>query len=687
QLPAGKGLCVLCAVAAERACQRCGDFYCSKDCQLQDWQRHRYICFPLPALVHPKSFSVHLSESTEELSLEGACIMDKPDKVVVENGCPSPMPRIIPDLEGNGAIPKVAGAPVTSASIPHPVNGIVSNNNTFKASNKRVPPPKAIVPRSKSLIIISGFRSPNRCHIRDASEAADKAFAQMREKVNAMGKQMPRVVDVRPHAYCLALYNGTFHRASVMTKTSNNTARILLFDQGIVKIQRLSDMREISEELLSLPSFSVQVQLKDVPNYAFTDDVTKFLSQFEGGKFLVLYTKAPGAINVELLDPETKTSLNTRIREFCMDKKVFESPFTNNKNKVDKEPPKQQNPNAGPALNKPNPIESPVSNNKNNIEAGKGSNTLIQDTKMIDTQEKLNEKKDIAKPQNDDCAKESGESTEAAKPTSKIESLPQEPKTDVTSLDNDKNVRAPFPLSKTKDETVRDFLTRCLVARPTVPGSNSTEEAEAPVKIKEPQEVQIPHSQPKSQENGTAGAVLVPPFKMLRLTVSSGEGIDVYVVDVSKIARGIFGAFDCSFASEFSTLHSRLAEITDTEPYRPASKEFVLARFKGSWYRARVEQVKVTAQQTEYRVMYLDYTNAATLTEYDIRRYPLDFTTPCTTNICMIEGFPHKPSLKQVAYLSETVKVHQLLHVDAVMYIADIAVIKSRSLVEKLMSL
>lgn len=56
---------------------------------------------------------------------------------------------------------------------------------------------------------------------------------------------------------------------------------------------------------------------------------------------------------------------------------------------------------------------------------------------------------------------------------------------------------------------------------------------------------------------------------MRRFSIPSKEGIDVFVVDVSKIARGIFGAFDSSSAYEFSTLHTRLSEITDSEPYKP----------------------------------------------------------------------------------------------------------------------
>jgi len=52
------GFCLLCTAKTNLVCHRCGDFYCSKDCQLKDWQRHRYICFSIPPLVHSTALSV-----------------------------------------------------------------------------------------------------------------------------------------------------------------------------------------------------------------------------------------------------------------------------------------------------------------------------------------------------------------------------------------------------------------------------------------------------------------------------------------------------------------------------------------------------------------------------------------------------------------------------------------------------
>lgn len=42
------GYCALCGKASVCKCERCGDFYCSPQCQRKDWPNHRFICFPMP---------------------------------------------------------------------------------------------------------------------------------------------------------------------------------------------------------------------------------------------------------------------------------------------------------------------------------------------------------------------------------------------------------------------------------------------------------------------------------------------------------------------------------------------------------------------------------------------------------------------------------------------------------------
>lgn len=40
--------CVHCKGSASLVCRKCGDYYCSRQCQESDWPSHRYICFTIP---------------------------------------------------------------------------------------------------------------------------------------------------------------------------------------------------------------------------------------------------------------------------------------------------------------------------------------------------------------------------------------------------------------------------------------------------------------------------------------------------------------------------------------------------------------------------------------------------------------------------------------------------------------
>ncbi|CAO1358548.1 unnamed protein product [Diamesa tonsa] len=55
-------LCNKCKKASTFSCSRCEDGYCSVLCQQVDWQRHRYLCFPMPPLILNDN---HISDKLE----------------------------------------------------------------------------------------------------------------------------------------------------------------------------------------------------------------------------------------------------------------------------------------------------------------------------------------------------------------------------------------------------------------------------------------------------------------------------------------------------------------------------------------------------------------------------------------------------------------------------------------------
>lgn len=64
----------------------------------------------------------------------------------------------------------------------------------------------------------------------------------------------------------------------------------------------------------------------------------------------------------------------------------------------------------------------------------------------------------------------------------------------------------------------------------------------------------------------------------------------------------------------------------------------MIAKFEGTWHRAKVLEIKPNETECLYNVVYLEFTNVATVKKEDIRRYPSDLTIPCHTNVCLIEG-------------------------------------------------
>ncbi|KAH8277348.1 hypothetical protein KR026_009313, partial [Drosophila bipectinata] len=633
-----KGKCVLCADVAEKACQRCGDFYCCKDCQVKDWQRHRYICFPMPALVYPSSFSLH--QVADELSIQGT-LTAAPDKDVDEAVQPPPARTANPirnsDLNRDQSVSSTRSVThQENPAIPETTNK-VSNCSGSKFKVKHIS--NVSMPPSNTLVYLSAFSSSNRCYIRDAREPADVAFNQVCEKINAVGNEMPKLGKLHVYGHCLARHNGTFHRAQVLNIVNQNV-KVMLIDQGTEKLRNRSDLREINEELMSLPCYSKVVQLMDVPHKIFNDAYVKFVSQFEGEKFVVFYQKTPGHISVDLINPNTSQSLNSLIRQFLSDKRIQadEMPQTSSK-----ELPKQQS--SLIEISKKEVIKSQTTT-QNPPEKATNSSNHSPDQKKFPSQEFFE----------------------------KILSFERTKRQSTTALGSE---TVPSTVeSKSLEEDIKEARTQ-LKAKEMAPqnklcepmGLGKSPEANGPM---------ISKMEP----------LLNPPFQILKFSIDGKDGIDVFVVDNSRIDRGIFGAFDSSYAAEFSTLNSQLAAITDSKPYKPAVKEYVIAKYEGLWHRGKVEQIKTSPnEETKYRVLYVDYTNVEDLTEQDIRRYPTNFTTPCSTNICVLEGFPHKPNAAQLSFLSEVIQPHKLVHIDSVGYLTNVAMIKSRVIMEKLNSL
>lgn len=182
-LSQSSGFCVRCTTPTQLVCHRCGDFYCCKKCQLKDWQRHRYICFAIPALVHPLSCSVlggvNLPILTEEPKQETEANPKSEANLNIKKAPPvtnKPIPAASPDKSAkNNSTSSASSAKMQD------ING--TNNTNKKLTPKNIVPAYAKKPPNNSVVCVQGFRFPNRCFIRELTGNAEKAFLHISEQV------------------------------------------------------------------------------------------------------------------------------------------------------------------------------------------------------------------------------------------------------------------------------------------------------------------------------------------------------------------------------------------------------------------------------------------------------------------------------------------------------------------------
>ncbi|KRG01969.1 uncharacterized protein Dmoj_GI26817, isoform B [Drosophila mojavensis] len=327
--PAISGCCVVCGTKTRVVCHRCGDFYCSKKCQLNDWQRHRYICFSIPALVHPLECSAFgIMEMPSQPGIQQVC-----DNVVTANK--------VDEQKANLGKRQNEAAPLTAttesgrkydnaykADVSVTARGSSSsnniknnnnnksnnglNNNTSKKTNIKinVAPPCIAMPLSGDIIYITGFRSVNRCFVREANENAEKEYSEICRKVNLLGKEMNKIDKPKILSYALAKYQDQFRRVKIIP---GSCVRLQFLDLGFVKPRGSVEIHEISNEIMQLPCSIMELQLKGVPNAPMSHEVLKFISNFENRRFIVQYDNIR---QIDLQHVNTGKSLNLQIIEY-----------------------------------------------------------------------------------------------------------------------------------------------------------------------------------------------------------------------------------------------------------------------------------------------------------------------------------------------------------------------------------
>ncbi|KAL5277236.1 hypothetical protein ACFFRR_002454 [Megaselia abdita] len=77
-----------CKKTTSMVCGRCSDFFCSNECLHEEWEAHRYICFPIPKVIPIKKY-----EAKSITSIPSTPTNIKSQSTKSLSGKSSPVPR------------------------------------------------------------------------------------------------------------------------------------------------------------------------------------------------------------------------------------------------------------------------------------------------------------------------------------------------------------------------------------------------------------------------------------------------------------------------------------------------------------------------------------------------------------------------------------------------------------------
>ncbi|XP_011194436.2 uncharacterized protein LOC105219811 [Zeugodacus cucurbitae] len=232
------GLCTSCQRRAEWACKRCTDMYCSAECQRKDWQRHRYICFPMPSLMPVGDIELH--------------------------GCEYGMTQLFTK-------PKENKDGSTSA------DELLNNGN----SEMNIEIRSKFCDTAERHVLVK-FISSNKCVVRSLIQP--DGFTDILKKIHVLGKSAPEL-NATPSvgSVALLLYKGIYSRVEVLLIQHDKAIRVLFCDYGMIGTATKTDFRVALDDVLKFPRLSSVIKLQNVQECS-ASKIMNLLQKFEGLK-------------------------------------------------------------------------------------------------------------------------------------------------------------------------------------------------------------------------------------------------------------------------------------------------------------------------------------------------------------------------------------------------------------------
>lgn len=276
----GSGKCSVCNSTCYYKCSRCLElFYCSEQCQKQDWTQHKHACFRMPPLIHINNL--------------GASSNGNYAYPVQMNG----------DNQ-NGNFGK-SGHNQSSQS---------TRSLSSKQSNESIPSRKIQIcdpPNNNHKVLLTCVSKGNAFYIR--AYAKDVEYTKNSEDFNEYGRTAKMLTETPNRSeIVLVQHNKTFVRG-IMLSSHSMKINLALADIGSTVTKTLNDLRWVNDDLALRNRSNVKIILQHMPeqlddeSMAYLENcITKktiFKIQFDGNDF-------SSGCNFKLVEQNSETELS-----------------------------------------------------------------------------------------------------------------------------------------------------------------------------------------------------------------------------------------------------------------------------------------------------------------------------------------------------------------------------------------
>ena len=172
-------------------------------------------------------------------------------------------------------------------------------------------------PTNESCVILTGFKTTNRCCIRSTSPTDEETYKKIVNEIDAFGRTAPVIAgNPKINSYALTLKDNKWSRVQICGNSPNKTFRVQFVDYGDFCSRNPKELREINQRLISLPCFVHPVQLKNVMFVSIKRNHIESLLKYTNQEYkFVLEKKDHKGGNAVLYNWKSKALLNADINK------------------------------------------------------------------------------------------------------------------------------------------------------------------------------------------------------------------------------------------------------------------------------------------------------------------------------------------------------------------------------------